>query len=190
MSTYLNSIKKRFQTYRDLGDKTFTQLNDEALFWQYNAESNSIAVIVQHMTGNMLSRWTDMLVSDGEKPWRNRDTEFNPDIITRQELLNKWNAGWDCVFNTLNSLTDADLEKTIYIRNEPHTVMDAINRQLAHYPYHVGQIVFIGKMLAGEKWQSLSIAPGKSGAFNDAMFSNSNFKVSPAGGDLEGAGAK
>ena len=141
--------------YRALGDKTFAQLNDEALFWQYNAESNSIAIIVQHMAGNMLSRWTDFLTSDGEKPWRGRDGEFGINITTRRELLDKWNQGWDCMFNALNSIDDNDLQKTIYIRNEPHTVMDAINRQLAHYPYHVGQIVFIGKMIAGEKWDSL-----------------------------------
>ena len=171
MNTYLNSIKKRLETYRVLGEKTFGQLNDEALFWQYNAESNSIAIIVQHMAGNMLSRFTDMLTSDGEKPSRNRDTEFERNITTRQELLEKWNAGWDCVFNTLDSLTDADLEKTIYIRNEAHNVMDAINRQLAHYPYHVGQIVFIGKMIAGEKWHSLSIPKGQSDSFNASMFS-------------------
>ena len=171
MNTYLNSIKKRLETYRVLGERTFEQLNDEALFWQYNAESNSIAIIVQHMSGNMLSRFTDMLTSDGEKPWRNRDTEFEANITTRQQLLEKWNDGWDCVFRTLDSLTDADLEKTIYIRNEAHNVMDAINRQLAHYPYHVGQIVFIGKMMAGEKWHSLSIAPGQSDVFNATMFS-------------------
>ena len=170
METYLNSIKKRFQTYRKLGDDTFAQLNDEALFWQYNAESNSIAIIVQHIAGNMLSRWTDLLTSDGEKDWRKRDDEFDNTITTRNQLLHKWNEGWDCLFNALNSLSEADLDKTIYIRNEPHTVLDAINRQLAHYPYHVGQIVFIGKMITGEKWHSLSIPKGRSETFNAEKF--------------------
>jgi hypothetical protein len=155
MSTYLTSIKKRFESYRDLGDKTFAQLNDQALFWQYNTESNSIAIIVQHLAGNMLSRWTDFLTTDGEKPWRTRNAEFETNSATRQELLDKWNAGWDCAFNTINSLSEDDLEKIIYIRDEPHTVIDAINRQLTHCAYHVGQIVFIGKMVAGEKWDSL-----------------------------------
>lgn len=155
MEDYLNSVIKRFKTYKALGESTFSQLRDEDLFWQYNAESNSIAIIVQHMAGNMLSRWTDFLNSDGEKEWRNRDMEFETVTNTRQELLDKWNEGWDCLFNALSSIGPDDWGKEIYIRNESHTVVDAINRQLAHYPYHVGQIVFIGKMLAGEKWESL-----------------------------------
>jgi len=122
------------------------------------------------MAGNMLSRWTAFLTTDGEKESRNRDTEFESIITTRQELLAKWNEGWDCLFNALNSITEADLEKTIYIRNEPHSVVDAINRQLSHYPYHVGQIVFIGKMLAGADWNSLSIPKGKSDDFNAEKF--------------------
>jgi hypothetical protein len=170
MDLYLDSIKKRFLTYRKLGDDSFAQITDEGLFWQYNAESNSIAIIVQHMAGNMLSRWTDLLTSDGEKEWRKRDDEFDNTITTRQELLHKWNEGWNCLFNALNSLSEDDLNKIIYIRNEPHTVIDAINRQLAHYPYHVGQIVFIGKMIAGEKWHSLSIAKGQSEVFNAEKF--------------------
>ena len=166
MSDYLNSVKKRFEVYKKLGEDTFAQLSDEGLFWQYNAESNSIGIIVQHMAGNMLSRWTDFLTSDGEKEWRKRDEEFDHTITTRTELLHKWNKGWDCLFSALNLLSEDDLDKTIYIRNEPLVVIDAINRQLAHYPYHVGQIVFIGKMIAGEKWNSLSIPKGQSETFS------------------------
>jgi len=170
METYLNSVIKRFQTYKALGESTFSQLKDEDLLWQYNQQSNSIAMIAQHMAGNMLSRWTDFLNTDGEKEWRNRDTEFEIIITTRQGLLTKWNEGWDCLFNALNSITEADWEKKVYIRNEPHSVVDAINRQLSHYPYHVGQIVLIGKMLAGADWNSLSIPKGKSDDFNAEKF--------------------
>ena len=170
MNDYLNSVKKRFQGYKKLGEDTFAQISDEGLLWQYNAESNSIAIIVQHMAGNMLSRWTDFLTSDGEKDWRKRDEEFDNTITTLHELLHRWNEGWECLFNALNSLSENDLNKTIYIRNEPLTVIDAINRQLAHYPYHVGQIVFIGKMIANEKWHSLSIPRGQSETFNAAKF--------------------
>ena len=170
MDTYLNSAKKEFKRYKMLGEKTFVQLKDEDLFWQYNKESNSIAMIVKHMLGNMLSRWTDFLTSDGEKPWRDRETEFENDIKSREELLNKWNVGWDCLFNTLDSIKEDDWQKDIYIRNEQHSVVEAINRQLAHYPYHIGQIVFIGKMIAGKDWISPSIPKGKSAAFNDEKF--------------------
>lgn len=167
---YLNSAKKQFEYYKLLGDKTFNQLSDEQLFWQFNPESNSIAVIVKHLWGNMLSRWTDFLTSDGEKAWRDRDAEFENSIKTREELLQKWNEGWNCLFTALNALTEADLSKEIYIRNQGHTVSEAINRQLAHYPYHVGQIVFIGKMLCNDSWHSLSIPKGNSQSFNEAKF--------------------
>jgi hypothetical protein len=153
-----------------LGEKTFDQVEQEKLFWQYNEESNSIATIVKHLWGNMLSRWTDFLTTDGEKEWRDRDGEFENDISTKKELLDKWNEGWSCLLNTLNSLTPEDLDKTVYIRNQGHSVMEAINRQLAHYPYHVGQIIFIGKMAAKE-WKSLSIPRGDSNKFNADKFS-------------------
>jgi hypothetical protein len=158
-----------------LGEKTFAQLPDDKLFWQYNEDSNSIATIVKHLRGNMLSRWTDFLTTDGEKESRNRDAEFENDITTRKELLEKWNAGWECFFHALNGLTEADLEKEIYIRNQGHSVMEAINRQLAHYPYHIGQIVFIGKM-AAENWSSLSIPKGNSKTFNADKFSQPKHK--------------
>lgn len=169
-SNYLDSAIKQFEYYKLLGEKTFQQVPDEKLFWQYNADSNSIATIVKHLWGNMLSRWTDFLTTDGEKEWRQRDAEFENDITTREELMAKWNEGWQCLFNAVNSLTDDDLAKTVYIRNQGHTVVDAINRQLAHYPYHIGQIVFIGKMVEGEKWKSLSIPKGKSREFNADKF--------------------
>lgn len=154
-----------------LGEKTFSQLKDESLFWTYNEESNSVATIVKHMSGNMLSRWTDFLTSDGEKEWRNRDAEFDNDVSSREELMQKWNDGWNCLFRALTSLTSADLEKIIFIRNQGHTVTEAINRQLAHYPYHIGQIVFIGKMLAQNGWTSLSIPKGNSQTYNAEKFS-------------------
>lgn len=169
-SPYLNSAIKQFEYYKMLGDKTIAQLNDEQLFWKINAESNSIAVIVKHLWGNMLSRWTNFLEEDGEKEWRNRDAEFEDDIATREELLQKWEEGWSCLFNTLSRLTDADLEKVVYIRNMGHTVLEAINRQLAHYPYHIGQIVYIGKMALDDRWNSLSIPRHQSQNYNQEKF--------------------
>ena len=168
---YLLSIKKQFAYYKALAEKTFDQLTEEQLFWQYNTESNSIAIIVKHLAGNMISRWTDIFTSDGEKEWRNRDGEFENDFNTKAELIEYWNKGWDVFLTTLESLTNDDLEKIIYIRNQGHTVMEAINRQLAHYPYHVGQIVYIGKMVCDENWKSLSIPRNSSGSYNQDMFS-------------------
>lgn len=173
---YLSSVKKHFNQYKSLGDKTMEQLDEKNLFWQYNDESNSIAVIVQHLWGNMLSRWTNFLTEDGEKEWRERDAEFEKVIKTKEELITKWDEGWDCLFAALNSLSDADLDKTIYIRKEPQIVIDAINRQLAHYSYHVGQIVYLGKMQLNERWVSLSIPKGNSKEFNDKMESSARGK--------------
>lgn len=168
-TNYLESVIKQFEYYKMLGDKTFNQLPDEKCFWQYNEDSNSIATIVKHLWGNMMSRWTDFLTSDGEKEWRNRDAEFENDIATKHEMIEKWNEGWKVCLETLNSLKEDDLNKIIYIRNQGHTVLEAINRQLAHYPYHIGQIVFIGKMCA-EKWDSLSIPKGNSNQYNTDKF--------------------
>ena len=123
------------------------------------------------MHGNMLSRWTDIFTTDGEKEWRNRDVEFETDGTTAELVLQQWEQGWDCLFKTMNSLTEMDLERIIYIRAEPHTVLEAINRQLAHYPYHVGQLVFIGKMLMNDKWKSLSIPKNTSSTYNREVFS-------------------
>jgi hypothetical protein len=168
---YLDSVKKQFQYYKILGEKAFSQVEEDKLFWQYNDDSNSISAIVKHLSGNMLSRWTDFLTSDGEKESRNRDAEFENDIESKEELLDKWNKGWACLFNAINSLTTNDLDKMVYIRNQGHTVVEAINRQLAHYPYHIGQIVFLGKMLAENGWTSLSIPRGNSQIYNKDKFS-------------------
>ncbi|MEO6134870.1 MAG: DUF1572 family protein [Ginsengibacter sp.] len=159
---YLESVKKEFTKYKSLAEKAMTQVDDDKLFWQYNPESNSIAIIVNHLWGNMLSRWTNFLVEDGEKAWRKRDEEFESVIKTKEELLSKWNAGWNCLFTALDSLTVDDLSIKIFIREEPLTVLDAINRQLTHYSSHVGQIIFLAKMIVGDSWESLSIPKKKS----------------------------
>jgi hypothetical protein len=174
---YLTSVKKQFAYYKSLGEKTFEQLTDEQLYWQYNPESNSIAMIVKHMAGNMISRWTDIFTTDGEKPTRNREAEFAPSTPTRQTITETWEQGWQCLFDTLDKLTADDLDKIIYIRNQGHTVMEAINRQLAHYPYHVGQIVFLGKMLCNENWHSLSIPRGQSENYNADKFAKEKRKA-------------
>ena len=174
---YLESVRKQFEYYKMLGDNTFPQVEDGNLFWQYNEASNSISIIVNHLWGNMLSRWTDLLTTDGEKEWRNRDAEFENVISTRKELIEKWEEGWKCLFDALNSLTSADLQKEIYIRNQGHSVLEAINRQLAHYCYHVGQIVFIGKMITGNDWLSLSIPKGTSNSYNADKFSKPKHKT-------------
>lgn len=170
-NSYLESVKKQFLYYKILGEKAMNQLEPEQLLVSINEDTNSIATIVQHLSGNMLSRWTDFLTSDGEKEWRNRDAEFEATIKTKEELLNVWNKGWDCFFDTLNSLQAEQLSTIIYIRNEGHTVIEAINRQLAHYPYHIGQIVFYAKMLKNSEWTSLSIPKNKSNSYNSEKFS-------------------
>ena len=174
---FLSSAIKQFEYYKLLGEKTIAQLPDDKLVWQYNAESNSIATIVKHLSGNMQSRWTDFLTTDGEKEWRKRDGEFENDIKSKKEVLEIWNQGWDCLFNALNSITENDYDKLVYIRNQGHTITEAVNRQLAHYPYHVGQIVFIGKMICDEKWTSLSIPKGNSNTYNAEKFSQEKSKT-------------
>jgi hypothetical protein len=164
----ITSATKRLKYYKDLGDKTFEQLNDWDFHYQPNEESNSIAIIIQHMAGNMLSRWTNFLDEDGEKDWRQRDDEFTVHDFNKQQLLELWEKGWNCFFTTLASLKKKDLKLTILIRNEPLSVIDAINRQLAHYPYHVGQIIHIAKTIKGKNWKNLSIAKGKSQIYNDS----------------------
>ncbi|MGC5746602.1 DUF1572 family protein [Chryseobacterium sp. NFX27] len=160
---------KRFQYYKSLGDKSFGQLSDEQIFWQYNDESNSIAVIVKHIAGNMLSRWTNFLTEDGEKSWRNRDDEFVNTFKTKQEVMDSWEEGWACFFDALSRINDENLYSTIYIRGEAHSVLDAVLRQLAHYPYHIGQIVSIAKMIKNDDWKTLSIERNKSQQFNAEM---------------------
>ncbi len=172
---FLSTAIRRLKYYKDLGEKTFDQLEDKDLHFQTSSASNSIAIIVQHMAGNMHSRWTNFLTEDGEKPWRQRDDEFEIQQYSKPQIIELWQKGWDCFLQTLESLTEDDLLKTIYIRQEPLTVVDAINRQLAHYPYHIGQIVFIGKMISNENWKSLSIPKNRSQAYN-----NSNEVKDPA----------
>jgi len=167
--TFLQTAIKRFAVYKDLGDKAFAQLQDGDFYFQPNEASNSIAVIIQHMSGNMLSRWTNFLTEDGEKEWRNRDAEFEMHTYTRSQLLMLWADGWRCLFDALSSLKEEDLLKTIYIRKEGQSVIDAIIRQLAHYSYHVGQIVYVGRMAKNIEWQSLSIPVGKSDAYNQEL---------------------
>ena len=167
---YLVSAKKEFRRYKSLGDRTFVQLDEKDIHWVPNTDSNSIAIIVKHMVGNMLSRWTDFLHSDGEKEWRDRDTEFEDPYDSIHEMTEAWDKGWDLVFNTLESLDETSLYTKVKIRKEDHSVVEAINRQLGHYAYHTGQIVFLAKSLLGDKWTSLSIPKGGSDEFNRRMF--------------------
>jgi len=169
-SAYLESVIKRVTGYKLLGDYTFRQLEEKDFYYSPNDASNSIAVIIKHLSGNMISRWTNFLTEDGEKPGRNRETEFTlQEHYSREQLIEQWEKGWDCFLTTLRSLTGDDLLRTIHIRHEPLLAIDAINRQLAHYPHHVGQIVYIGKMIRGKDWQSLSIPKGGSDQFNRQM---------------------
>jgi len=175
-TNYLNSARKQFEYYKMLGDRTFAQLNDQDFFWKYSEENNSIAMIIKHLWGNMMSRWTDFLFADGEKEWRHRETEFADDIQDVKALLLKWEEGWKCLFDALDSINENNFETPILIRNQEHTIVEAVNRQMSHYPYHLGQIVFIGKMLKGEAWKSLSIPKGKSAEFNQNKFSKPTSK--------------
>lgn len=165
-SEFLSSVVKRFQEQKALGDKTFAQLNDKHMLVQPNDSSNSIGIIIQHLHGNMLSRWMYFLTEDGEKPWRKRDAEFEADALTKNDLLHLWDDGWRTLMSALESLTEDDLLKTVTIRSQPLSVVDAINRQLAHYSYHVGQIVYIGRWLKDSEWECLSIPKGGSDEAN------------------------
>jgi hypothetical protein len=165
-TSYLKDSIDVFRYYKKLGERAIAQCPDEALFATLDTESNSIAIIVKHMAGNMRSRWTDFLTSDGEKPDRNRDTEFEAPPKDRTEVMEMWERGWKLHLGALEPLSDADLTRTITIRTEPHSVMQAINRQVAHYSYHVGQIVFLARHAAADKWQTLSVPKKKSTEFN------------------------
>jgi uncharacterized damage-inducible protein DinB len=162
----LNDSIEVFRYYKKLAERAMQQCPDDALFESLDVESNSIAIIVKHMAGNMRSRWTDFLTTDGEKPDRNRDTEFEDAPKTRVELMKLWERGWKHIFDALEPLGNDDLVRKITIRTEPHSVTQAINRQVAHYSYHVGQIVYIAKHLAGRKWQTLTVPKKKSAEFN------------------------
>ncbi len=168
-ATFLSSYIKRLSSYKELADKTFAQLNEADFHYQPNEASNSIAIIIQHMAGNMLSRFTNFLTEDGEKEWRQRDAEFEDQHLSKEQLLQQWENGWACVLSAIKNLTEDDLSKTITIRTEELTVIDALNRQMAHYPYHIGQIVYLGRMIRNNEWQSLSIPKGGSHQFNEQM---------------------
>ena len=161
---YLRVVRERFAELKEQGDKTFAQLDEEDFYWMVNDASNSIAILIQHISGNMVSRWTDFLTTDGEKPDRNRDGEFESKRMTKVQLLDCWELGWRVFMDTLENLEEQDLEKIIQIRGEAHSVIDAIERQMAHYAAHIGQIMFIGKQVKGEQWKNLSIPKGGSDA--------------------------
>jgi len=168
---FLTSARQLFGYYRELGKKTLDQVPDEQLFWTPGAEGDSLAVIVKHLHGNMLSRWTDFLESDGEKEWRERDDEFVGDLDSRAEVERLYAEGWDCVEKALNGLEGKHVGQLVYIRNQGHAVLEAIQRQLGHYAYHIGQMVLLGKLLVGDDWTSLSIPRGESKTFNAQKFS-------------------
>ena len=165
-TSYLEDSLALFRYYKQLAERAIDQIPDDQLFATIDDEANSIAIIVKHMVGNMRSRWTDFLTTDGEKPNRNRDSEFVDPALTRAALIESWQQGWACLFRALEPLSDADLARTVTIRGEAHSVMQAINRQLAHYPHHIGQIVLLAKHFAGNQWQSLSVPKNKSAEFN------------------------
>ena len=165
-TSYIQDSLSLFRYYKKLAEGAMEQIDDQQLFAELDEEMNSIALIVKHLAGNMRSRWTDFLTSDGEKPDRNRDSEFVEPPTSRSELMRLWNEGWDKVFQAIEPLSDSDLERKIFIRGEPHSVMQAINRQVAHYSYHCGQIVFLAKHLKASEWKSLSVPKNKSAEFN------------------------
>lgn len=166
---FIKSAIQQFQAYKVLAEKTFVQLKDEDFHFQPDIANNNLAVNITHMHGNMLSRWTNFLTEDGEKTWRQRDAEFEAQRLDRAQLMELWEAGWQCLFNALESLKPEDLERTITIRTKPLAVIEAVHRQLTHYAYHVGQIVFIGKQIRKDQWESLSIKKGDSETFNEQL---------------------
>ncbi|EAZ86397.1 DUF1572 family protein [Lysinibacillus fusiformis] len=174
--TYLQVIQKRFNNVKELGDGALAQLEGAELHWAYNEESNSVAVIVKHVSGNMISRWTDFLTTDGEKTTRNRDDEFINSLSTKEAILAVWEEGWQVFLDALASIKESDLQGHVTIRGEKLAVIDAIERQMAHYSQHIGQMIYIAKQVKGSEWQTLSIARGQSQAFNKAMLENSHEK--------------
>lgn len=167
---FLASAIREFERYKVLGEKTFDQLNENEILFIYQEDDNSIAQIVKHLVGNMRSRWTNFLEEDGEKSWRNRDTEFVEPFTNKEELEEAWSSGWECVFDALAQINEDNFGGTVRIRQEPHSLIQAIHRQLAHYASHVGQIVYLGKSIKGDEWVSLSIPKGKSEEFNRKHF--------------------
>ncbi len=167
---YLQSVRSEFHRYKSMGENTFNQLTEEEIHWRSTETDNSIAIIVKHIVGNMLSRWTNFLVEDGEKTWREREMEFEAPYTSKSKMLVSWEKGWNCLFDALDGIDNSNFNCKVKIRNEDHTIVEAINRQLAHYPSHIGQIVFLGKTIKGQDWISLSIPKGESVAFNKRMF--------------------
>ena len=163
---FLESAIAKYQAQKDLAERAIVQLGDEQLHHPLDENTNSVAVIMKHLAGNMLSRWTDFLTTDGEKQWRNRDREFVDDFPSRDDLTAFWQRGWDCLFATLSALTEGDLTKTVPIRGEPHNVIEAIHRGLDHCGYHVGQIVLVARVLAKDNWTTLTIPRGGSQEYN------------------------
>jgi hypothetical protein len=170
MNAFATTALKQFKYYENLGITTIGRLSDEQLNYQHNPSTNSIATIAIHLHGNMLSRWTDFLTTDGEKEWRKRDEEFEGKFINKTTLISKWNEGWVCLYKALDQITDKNEKDIVYIRNLGQTVQDAVMRLLCHYGYHVGQIVYIGMQLLGTEWESLSIPKNQSIAYNKAHF--------------------
>lgn len=168
-TSFLQDSLSLFRYYKKLAESAIAQVTDEQLFATLDGEMNSIAIVMKHMAGNMRSRWTDFLTSDGEKPDRNRDSEFEAPPASRSELLEMWENAWSIVFGSLEPLSDADLSREVLIRGERHSVMQAINRQLAHYPYHIGQIVLLAKHFQADHWKSLTVPRGRSAEFNQAV---------------------
>ncbi|MFT5738141.1 MAG: hypothetical protein ACI9SG_002493 [Maribacter sp.] len=172
--SFIDSARFEFERYKAMGDKTLYQLSEEDIQWTLNESDNSIALIVKHLVGNMHSRWTNFLTEDGEKEWRNRENEFTQPHKNKAELIAYWNTGWDCLFTALHQINSSNFDTIIKIRNEEHTIIEAVNRQLAHYASHVGQLVLIGKMRKGTKWVSLSIPKGDTKRFNHRKFKPSS----------------
>lgn len=166
---FIQSVRFEFERYKILGEKTFVQLSDEELHWKPSDNDNSITIIVKHMAGNMLSRWANFLTEDGEKSWRHRETEFENPPKTKEELMLLWEKGWNCLFDALDQITDSNFNTKIKIRDEEHSIIQATHRQLAHYANHVGQIVYMGRMIKKKDWQSPSIPKGGSDTFNRKM---------------------
>lgn len=183
-NAYIAAAKREFSYCKTLGDKTLAQVPENFLFENPN-DGNSLAIIVKHLSGNMLSRWTDFLTADGEKPWRNRESEFENEWNSKKEVLDSWEKGWSCVFDTLQGLKEEQLSDVIYIRNMGLTVLEAIARQQSHYAYHVGQMVFLGKYFLGNKWQSLSIPKGGSKSYNQVRFEQEK-SIKHKGDDADG----
>jgi hypothetical protein len=167
--SFIGGLKRQFLYYKELGERSLEQLNDDQINWKPNDASNSICNIINHLHGNIMSRWTNFLTEDGEKEWRKRDEEFECEM-SRYEITAKWKEGWNCLFEALETAQNIDSETKIMIRNQPLTITEAFLRQLAHYSHHVGQIVYIGKMLKSEEWKNLSIPKGGTDSFNKKMF--------------------